>query len=109
MIDKEKVKQATLEMTKNADWKEILLNAPGAANLRIALAFYASKNLDAMTSPEKDEYREFREQLEAQLNAEELKYLAESFDRMGLDTAKDHYYELYHKKGGAQGQQEKEG
>lgn len=99
MIDKQKVKEATLEMTQNnKDWKEILLGAPGAANLRIALAFYASKNLDSMTSQEKDEYREFREQLEAQLNAEELKYLAESFERMGLDTAKDHYYELYYKK-----------
>lgn len=101
MIDKQKVTEAVLEMTRNnSDWKEILMNAPGAANLRIALAFYASKNLDSMSSPEKDEYREFREQLEAQLNAEELKYLAESFDRMGLDTAKDHYYELYYTKNG---------
>ena len=101
MIDKEKVKAAVKEMTEaNQDWKDILLNAPGAANLRIALAFYASKNLDAMSQPEKDEYREFREMLEALLNAEEFKYLAEAFGRMGMDVARDHYNELFQNAGG---------
>lgn len=100
MIDKSKVTAAIAEMTENPDWKEILLNAPGAANLRIALAFYASKNLDSMSSQEKDEYREFRESLEAQLNADELKYLADNFKRMGVDAATQHYSELLAKKGG---------
>jgi len=100
MIDKAKVTQAVSEMTENPDWKDVLMNAPGAANLRIALAFYASKNLDSMSQQEKDEYREFREMLEAQLNAEELKYLVDSFDRMGVEAAKTHYQELLEKKGG---------
>ena len=95
MIDRQKVKDAIKRMTENnRDWKEILSNAPGAADLRIALAFYASANLETMTQQEKDEYREFREMLEAQLNEEELKYLLESFDRMGMTVARDHYDEL---------------
>lgn len=98
MIDKTKVTAAVTEMTRNDDWAEILLNAPGAANLRIALAFYATKNLPSMSTKEKDEYREFRETLESQLDAEELKYLADSFARMGVDAARDHYNELLAKK-----------
>ena len=98
MIDKEKVSAAVKEMTANPDWNEVLMRAPGAANLRIALAFYASKNLDSMSSQEKDEYREFRENLEAQLTAGELKYLSEEFGRMGVDAAKQHYNDLFMKK-----------
>lgn len=98
MIDKSKVQAAISEMIANKDWKEVLFNAPGSANLRIALAFYASKNLPTMDVKEKDEYREFREMLEAQLNAEELKYLTESFARMGVESARTHYQELFSKK-----------
>lgn len=98
MIDKSKVQTAIKEMIANKDWKEVLFNAPGGANLRIALAFYASKNLPTMDVKEKDEYREFREMLEAQLNAEELKYLTESFARMGVESARTHYQELFSKK-----------
>ena len=94
MIDKEKAKAAIAEMCQNPDWKEVLANAPGAANLRIGLAFYASKNLADMDQKQKDEYREFREMLERQLNAVELKYLAEEFRRMGVEAAASHYAEL---------------
>ena len=97
MIDKEKAKAAIAEMCKNPDWKEVLSNAPGAANLRIGLAFYASKNLAEMDQKQKDEYREFREMLERQLNAVELKYLAEEFKRMGVEAASTHYNELLSK------------
>lgn len=103
MISKEKVIQACREMIENKDWAEVLSNAPGAAQLRIGLAFYASKNLDSMTQEEKDEYREFREMLESQLNREELKYLAEAFDRMGVEAAKEHYQELLSDLGGDDG------
>lgn len=99
MIDKAKISQAVKDMTANPDWEDVLLNAPGGAQLRIALAFYASKNLDSMNQQEKDEYREFREMLESQLNAEELKYLTEAFGRMGVDAAQQHYQELLSKKG----------
>lgn len=98
MIDKEKAKAAIAEMCKNPDWKEVLTNAPGAANLRIGLAFYASKNLSEMDQKQKDEYREFREMLEGQLTAVELKYLAEEFRRMGVEAAATHYQELLSKK-----------
>lgn len=98
MIDKAKVKQAISEMTQNPDWADILRYAPGAANLRVALAFYASKNLPEMDQKEKDEYHEFREMLERQLNATELKYLAEEFNRMGVEAAATHYNELFSKK-----------
>lgn len=94
MIDKAKVTEAVSQMTQNPAWEEILLNAPGAAKLRLAVAFYASKFLPQMTTAEKDEYREFREKLESGLNAEELKYLAESFARMGVEAAQQHYAEL---------------
>lgn len=98
MIDKEKVKQAISDMTQNPDWADVLRYAPGAANLRVALAFYASKNLPEMDQKEKDEYHEFREMLERQLNATELKYLAEEFNRMGVEAAATHYNELFSKK-----------
>lgn len=98
MIDKDKVKQAISEMTQNPDWADVLRYAPGAANLRVALAFYASKNLPEMDQKEKDEYHEFREMLERQLNATELKYLAEEFNRMGVEAAATHYNELFSKK-----------
>lgn len=103
MIDKAKVSQAVSEMCENPDWKDVLMNAPGAANLRVALAFYASKNLDSMSDQEKDEYREFREMLESQLNEEELKYLVQEFGRMGVDAAKSHYEELLQKKSASGG------
>ena len=98
MIDKDKVKQAISDMTQNPDWADVLRYAPGAANLRVALAFYASKNLPEMDQKEKDEYHEFREMLERQLNATELKYLAEEFNRMGVEAAATHYNELFSKK-----------
>lgn len=98
MIDKAKVKQAISDMTQNPDWADVLRYAPGAANLRVALAFYASKNLPEMDQKEKDEYHEFREMLERQLNATELKYLAEEFNRMGVEAAATHYNELFSKK-----------
>lgn len=111
MIDKDKVTQAVSEMCENPDWRDVLVNAPGAANLRVALAFYASKNLDGMSDQEKDEYRQFREMLESQLNAEELKYLVEEFGRMGVDAAKSHYEDLLRKvdQGAGVGQQGQEG
>lgn len=105
MIDKEKAKAAIASMCENPEWKKVIENAPGAANLRIALAFYASKNLSEMTQQEKDEYREFREMLERQLNAEELKYLAEEFGRMGVEAASSHYNELFAKKSPEEQQQ----
>ena len=98
MIDKEKAKAAIAEMCKNPDWKDVLANAPGAASLRVSLAFYASKNLAEMDQKQKYEYREFREMLERQLNAVELKYLAEEFKRMGVEAAATHYQELLSKK-----------
>ena len=98
MIDKEKAKEAIAEMCKNQDWKDVLSNAPGAAKIRVSLAFYASKNLSEMDQKQKDEYREFREMLERQLNAVELKYLAEEFKRMGVEAAATHYQELFSKK-----------
>ena len=98
MIDKNKVKDAIASMTQNPDWADVLRYAPGAANLRVALAFYASKNLPEMDQKEKDEYHEFREMLERQLNATELKYLAEEFNRMGVEAAATHYNELFSKK-----------
>ena len=98
MIDKAKVSQAVKDMTANPDWADVLFNAPGGAQLRIELAFYASKNLDSMNQQEKDEYREFREMLESQLSAGELKYLTEAFGRMGVDAAQQHYQELFSKK-----------
>lgn len=105
MIDKEKSKAAIASMCENPEWRKVIENAPGAANLRIALAFYASKNLAEMTQREKDEYREFREVLERQLNAEELKYLAEEFGRMGVEAASTHYNELFAKKSPEEQQQ----
>jgi len=102
MIDESKVVEAGREMVKNPDWREVLENAPGAAYIRILLAFYASKNLDSMSQQEKDQYREFRETLETQLKAEELKYLSEAFDRMGVQKAHEHYQELYEKQAGQQ-------
>ena len=99
MIDKQKVKEAIAAMTgENEGWRQMLDAAPGAANLRIALAFYASKFLAEMSQQEKDEYREFREMLERQLNAEELKYLEKGFERMGAEAARVHYAELFSKK-----------
>lgn len=98
MIDKAKVVEAIKSMKEKGDWGIVLKNAPGAAALRVALAFYASKNLDSMSSSEKDEYREFRETLEQQLNAEELKYLTEAFGYMGVQAAQEHYKELFDKK-----------
>jgi len=109
MIHKDKVTEAIRSMTKNPDWRDVIRYAPGLAAHRIALAFYASKNLSSMDQKEKDEYREFRELLERQLNAKELKYLAEAFARMGVDAARDHYNELFSKKSPdeqAQGQKE---
>ena len=99
MFEKEKLKEAIRSMTEgNDDWKAVLRDAPGAARLRVAVAFYANKFLDQMTQQEKDEYREFRENLEAQLDSEELKYLVGAFDRMGAARAVEHYRDLLEKK-----------
>lgn len=99
MFDKQKIVDAGLAMTeRNGDWREILLYAPGNAMLRVGLAFYASQNLKTMDQKEKDEYHEFREMLERHLSAGELKYLTESFSRMGVEKARDHYAELFAKK-----------
>ena len=54
MIDKAKVSEAIAAMVKNPDWRDVLVNAPGAANLRIGLAFYASKFLSEMDVKEKE-------------------------------------------------------
>lgn len=98
MIDQTKAIEAIRDMTKNEAWRDILVNAPGAADLRIALAFYASKFLSTMDQKEKDEYREYREMLERSLNAEELWYLTQEFGRMGVEAAQTHYKELFGKR-----------
>ncbi len=110
MFEKEQLKKAIRWMcAKNPDWAEILHYAPGAAALRFGVAFYGAMILekpeDQMSDEEKksaqqfkDEYREFRENLEPQLNAFELKYLAEQFDRMGKAEASKHYRELLSQK-----------
>ncbi len=98
MIDKEKIKAAVADMTKNKRWRAVLMDAPGAASMRIALAFYATKNLKDMSVHEQDEYRDFRQMLESRLNAFELKYLAEAFGKMGAEPARVHYEDLFGKK-----------
>ena len=108
-FDEGKIVQAITELiTKNKDWRKILVNAPGGAALRIGVAFYANRFLNELERVEKEEYREFREMLEQQLTGDELKYLAETFARMGVDKAAEHYNELLSKKDPAEQEEAKQ-
>lgn len=114
MIDLQEAMDAVSSVVdNNDDWRQILMDAPGGAALRLALAFYTSPNLDKWLADSKnrgvedavrenaqkhlDEYREFREKLDATLNPTELKYLVESYDRMGSESARDHFKDIFDK------------
>lgn len=115
MIDKNKVVESAFEtINNNEDWKQVLMDAPPGAQLRICIAFYGAKNkgeweriakdsslsADERSEAQKslDEYREFREQFTATLNAFDLKYLAENFERMGLESGAQAYREAFEAK-----------
>jgi len=86
-FNEETMEAKTRLMCEKPFWKQVYGGAPERAKKRLRVAFWASNGgLDERE--DLDAYREYREQVEAEMTLEDAQYLADNFP---MGTAKTHY------------------